>query len=51
MVIGDVAGQLLPISAQHDDFDYDNIADSDFMHDLCNGLRLELTEFRRGPDM
>ena len=51
LVLGDFAGQLLPITSQTNDFDYDSIADSDFMHDLCNGLRIELTEFRRGPDM
>ena len=51
LVLGDFAGQLLPITAHTDNFDYDNIADSHFMHDLCNGLRIELTEFRRGPDM
>ena len=51
LIVGDFSGQLLPISAGSDGFDYDKIADSDFMHDLCNGLRIELTEFRRGPDM
>ena len=51
LVLGDFAGQLLPITAQTDNFDYNKIADSDFMHDLCNGLRIDLTEFRRGPDL
>ena len=41
----------MPITAGTDGFDYNKIADSDAMHDLCNGLRIELTEFRRGPDM
>ena len=50
LILGDVDGQLLPITAGTDDFDYDKLADSDFMHDLCNGLRIDLTEYRRGKD-
>ena len=48
LILGDIDGQLLPISAATDRFDYDGIAGSDFMHDLCNGLRIDLTECRRG---
>ena len=51
LILGDFAGQLLPITAQTDEFDYEQVADSDFMHDLCNGLRIDLTEYRRGSDM
>ena len=50
LTLGDFEGQLLPITAGTDAFDYDNIADSDFMHDLCNGLRIDLTVYRRGMD-
>ena len=50
LILGDFDGQLLPITAGTDDFDYDKLADSDFMHDLCNGLRIDLTEYRRGKD-
>ena len=45
LILGDVSGQLLPMSSTIDDFDYDTIAESDFMHVLCNGLRIDLTEY------
>ena len=34
----------------YDAFDYDAVADSNFMHDLVNGLRIDLTKYRRGTD-
>ena len=50
LILGDFSEQLLPISAATDRFDYDGIAGSDFMHDLCNGLRIDLKAYRRGKD-
>lgn len=50
-VLGECAGPLRPTTAQTDEVVYGSVADSDFMHDLCNGPRVELTEFRRVPDM
>lgn len=47
-ILGDCGGQLLPITMAMDDFDYDKIAESDFMHDLCKGFRIGVREHRRG---
>lgn len=50
MIRGNFDGKRLPVTSVRDDVDYDNVAESDFMHVLCNGLRIDLTEYRRGTD-
>lgn len=47
LISGDFAGQLLPVSAGKDGFDDASLEQSNFMHCVRNGLRGELTHFRR----
>ena len=46
-VFGDFAGQLPPIADQHRLDLWKTIPTSDFMHDLCGGLRVTIQKFRR----
>jgi hypothetical protein len=47
VILGDFAGQLPPIS-DHDRFDlWKQFPHSEFMHDICGGLRVTLNKFRR----
>ena len=48
--MGDVAGQLPPIADQNREELWSTVDKSDFMHQMCNGLRVELCKFRRGGD-
>ena len=50
IVLGDVDGQLPPICDQHRLDQWAKVDKSRFMHDLCNGLRVEMRKFRRGTD-
>ena len=50
LLCGDFPGQFLPISSQWETFNYEALEFSDFMHSLCNGLRLTLTTYFRGKD-
>jgi hypothetical protein len=49
-VFGDIAGQLPPIADQHREALWTTLERSNFMHDICNGLRVELHKYRRGDD-
>jgi len=46
-VFGDFAGQLPPIADQNRFELWKSIPASDFMHDLCCGLRVQVRKFRR----
>jgi hypothetical protein len=50
IVAGDMDGQFQPIADQHQLDRLEGFDRSDFMHDLCNGLRIELVKYRRGED-
>jgi len=47
---GDMDGQFQPIADQHQLDKLEGFDRSDFMHDLCNGLRVEMHKYRRGDD-
>ncbi len=47
-IFGDYAGQFKPITLT--DLKWDTMDTSDFMHDLCNGLKIEFKKYRRGDD-
>ena len=47
--MGDVAGQIPPITDQHRLGLWRNIDESRFMKELCGGLRITLRKFRRHP--
>jgi len=47
---GDMDGQFQPIADQHQLEKLEGFDRSDFMHDLCNGLRVEMVKYRRGDD-
>jgi len=49
-IFGDCQGQFLPIQDQHRAHLLDNLDTSNFMHALCNGLRVEVKRYRRGTD-
>ena len=48
VVLGDMDGQFLPIEDQGQEDLLEELDWSAFMHDLTNGLRVELQKFRRG---
>jgi hypothetical protein len=50
VALGDFAGQLCPISDQNRIDLWKKLPESDFMHDLCGGLCINLQKFRRGGD-
>jgi len=50
IVAGDMDGQFQPIADQHQLDKLEGFDRSDFMHDLCNGLRVEMHKYRRGDD-
>ena len=49
-VFGDCQGQFMPIQDQARVALLDNLETSDFLHSLCNGLRVEVKRYRRGTD-
>jgi hypothetical protein len=49
-VFGDWEGQFLPIADQGREGLLQGVEWSNFMHTLCNGVRVELNKFRRGGD-
>jgi hypothetical protein len=50
VVLGDIDGQLPPITDRHREALWATVDRSRFMHELCGGLRVELHKFRRGGD-
>jgi len=48
VALGDMDGQFTAIADQH--LDLEGLDRSDFMHDLCNGLRVTMSKYRRGDD-
>ena len=48
IVAGDMDGQFRAIADQHQLEKLEGFDRSDFMHDLCNGLRIEMVKYRRG---
>jgi len=48
IVAGDMDGQFQPIADQHQLEKLEGFDRSDFMHDVCNGLRVEMKKYRRG---
>jgi len=51
IVAGDMDGQFQPIADQHQLEKLEGFDRSDFMHDLCNGLRVEMVKYRRGKGL
>jgi len=47
---GDIQGQLPPIVDQHREELWAKLEHSNFLHDLCGGLRVEIHKYRRGKD-
>jgi hypothetical protein len=50
IAVGDFDGQLCPIADQTRLDQWKQLPKSDFMHDLCNGLHVELQTYYRGTD-
>ena len=48
-IFGDWAGQFKPIFLE--DQKWETMDSSDFLHDLCNGLKINFKKFRRGTDL
>ena len=48
---GDIPGQLPPIVDNHREELWATLEHSNFLHDLCGGLRVELHKYRRGADV
>ena len=52
VLVGDADGQRKPIFDKWQDaMNRTDIRDSSLIHELCGGLRLQLTEYRRGTDL
>ena len=51
IALGDFGGQLLSIADQHLGEKLRDFPMSDFMHDLCNGLYVQLQRYRRCDDL
>ena len=49
-IFGDFAGQFAPIMLNDPKNKWSTMDSSDFMHDLCNGLKIEFKKYRRGDD-
>ena len=49
-LFGDCEGQFLPIQDQHRTTLLEGLDRCDFIHDLTNGLRVEVKKYRRGTD-
>ncbi len=49
-LFGDCEGQFLPIQDQHRTELLEGLDRCDFLHDLTNGLRVEVKKYRRGTD-
>jgi hypothetical protein len=49
-LFGDCEGQFLPIQDQHRTKLLEGLDRCDFIHDLTNGLRVEVKKYRRGTD-
>ena len=51
IILGDFKGQLKPIYDRWQDaMDEKDIAKSQFLHEMCGGLEVQLTKYRRGAD-
>ena len=48
---GDFAGQFKPIFLDDPQDRWSTMDSSDFMHDLCNGLKINFKKYRRGTDL
>ena len=50
VVFGDWAGQLAPLSDRETIDIWKELPTSDFMHQLVNGLSIQINKYRRGKD-
>ena len=48
--VGDPRGQFLPIFDRWGEVDLTSLERSSLLHNLCNGLKIELEVYRRGVD-